>query len=56
MMPNYYCYGAMQSPCALPLTSQKEIKAFSTSGVLNALSQALNTSLRNYEQQYTKTV
>lgn len=52
LMPNYICSNGIQTPYILPVNQQKEIRPFPNIYVLNALSQALNTSLRNYENQY----
>lgn len=51
MMPNYYCLTPLRTPSYAPITPQKENKSFSNVLLLNTIAQALNVSLKNYEQQ-----
>lgn len=52
MMPNCYYNTPIQAPFAMGMPFQRENPISSGLNILQALSQALNKSVRNYEQKY----
>jgi hypothetical protein len=51
MIPNFYSFTSQQSSSYTPNVHSQEFQPFSNVLLINAISQALDISLKNYEHQ-----